>query len=111
MGEWSEIIEKLEDQCRNLNVRCAFRAHAGCGTVHCHAVGDESALERLMNTWNEVPPEEGHAYMDRIPAGVKGRVPIWGNPAYSGWEWMARVREALDPGRILNPGRLPTEVA
>ncbi len=110
IGEWDGTVEKLKKECYDLGLRCLTRAHAGCGTVRSHIIGQNRALERLVDVLLRIPPLEGHIQLERVPDGLRGKVPVWGDPAYGGWRLMGRLREALDPLRILNPGRMPEEV-
>jgi len=110
IGEWAGAVEKLREECRALGLRCSTRAHAGCGTIRSRVVGQDRGLESLLDVLLRIPPREGHIRLDRLPGSLKGKVPVWGNPGYEGWRWMGRLREALDPRRICNPGRLPAEV-
>jgi glycolate oxidase FAD binding subunit len=48
--------------------------------------------------------EEGQVIVASAPAAIKNALDIWGPPP-PGFPLMRALKEALDPHRILNPGR------
>ena len=46
----------------------------------------------------------GYAVVERCPTQAKARLDVWGD-AGSGLSIMRRLKEQMDPKRILNPGR------
>ncbi len=94
--------------CREVESdRWALQAHAGTGVVLGHAVGDP-AMETLGP---EVFRLRAHAAtlgasltLPRCPTAWKDRLRVWGDPRPD-WAVCERVKRALDPRGVLNPGR------
>jgi glycolate oxidase FAD binding subunit len=53
-----------------------------------------------------IQPHGGHATLVRANAEVRGRVPVFQPPDSPLMALTRRVKEAFDPNRILNPGRM-----
>lgn len=87
--------------------RWAVQAHAGSGIVHGHLLGEcpldplASELEALRA---EAVSDRGNLILPRCPAEWKTRLPVWGSPRPD-WLLGERIKQALDPEAILNPGR------
>jgi glycolate oxidase FAD binding subunit len=82
-----------------------LHAHAGSGVLTGHLGGDltppsvSAMLEGLR-------PElaGGAVTLPRCPPAWKATLPVWGAPR-GDWPLMRRVKEALDPRGLFNPGR------
>ena len=87
--------------------RWSVRVHAGNGVVRgtARAVKDEEAwateVDRLRG---EAINLGGSLILTRCPTEWKARFQVWGPPRPD-WAIAERVKRALDPGHILNPGR------
>jgi len=46
----------------------------------------------------------GYLVVARCPADRKESFNVWGNPR-ADWAWSERVKAALDPAGVMNPGR------
>ena len=84
----------------------ACQAHAGNGIVRAHATIDdlgtiEADAHRLRGLVEGVG---GYLVVARCPAERKESFGVWGNPRKD-WGWSERVKAALDPGGVMNPGR------
>ena len=65
---------------------------------------DGSSREVIDRLRQEVRRLEGHAVIERCPLEVKRHIDVWGD-SLEGAAIMRRVKQELDPGGILNPGR------
>jgi glycolate oxidase FAD binding subunit len=84
----------------------ALQAHAGNGIVRAHARIDdlgtiEADVHRLRGLVEGIG---GYLVVARCPADRKESFNVWGHPRPD-WGWSERVKAALDPGGVMNPGR------
>ena len=84
-------------------------ADPGYGLVRLFWWGDAHTMEpaRMADYTGELRglagSMGGHLVVERCPLVVKGQIDVWGE--VEGAEVMRRMKDELDPGRVLNPGR------
>ncbi len=85
-----------------------LHAHAGSGIVRGHVTGDltlERATVMLTGLRERATAANGNLVLPHCPAAWKRSLSATG--AARGDDWLARrVKAALDPGDVFNPGRL-----
>ena len=84
-----------------------MQAHAGSGIVIGHAGGDltaERAVAMLKGRLVTATAARGNLIVTRCPPAWKAALPVWGAPRDDAW-LMRRVKDALDPRGLFNPGR------
>jgi glycolate oxidase FAD binding subunit len=88
------------------------QAHAGSGIVRLHGTGDwtleraAGEVERLRRLAIEAG---GSLVVARCPAEWKATIPVWG-PRRADWFVAEKVKRALDPEGIMNPGRFVGDI-
>jgi glycolate oxidase FAD binding subunit len=88
-------------------LRAAFTAHAGAGVVRGALGGgtDPAVVEAVLGEWRGLARGAGgQAVLEWAPLAVKERVAVWETPG-AAHRIMKRIKDALDPAGILNPGR------
>jgi FAD/FMN-containing dehydrogenase len=94
-------------QADSLGDGIMLQAHAGTGIVIGNAGADLSfaRAEKLMAQMQEHASQaQGNVVLLRCPPAWKASLPLWGRPR-GDQLLMRRVRAALDPHGIFNPGR------
>ncbi len=82
-------------------------AHAGSGIVRAHlavATTLEVLAPEVETLRARAVADGGNLTLPRCPTAWKKRLGVWGAPR-ADWEICRRVKAALDPGRVFNPGR------
>ncbi len=84
-----------------------LHAHAGSGVVRGHFAGDLTpgrAAVILMGLQERAAAAKGNVILPQCPPAWKRSLPVWGASRGDAW-LMRRVKEALDPRGVFNPGR------
>jgi len=101
----SRIIEFAE---RATQLGVAVQVHAGSGLVTGHLPDDAATVEKadeILGPLRRLAREgKGNLVVLNCEHAWKGRLPLFGEPEPS-WPLMQRVKAALDPRDLLNPGR------
>ncbi len=85
----------------------SIQVHAGNGIVQGHWLGDpeyETVAQEIHRLRSEAAKLGGSLTLPRCPTGWKDRLKVWGNPRPD-WAIAERIKAALDPLGVLNPGR------
>ncbi len=107
-----EAIQALETQTNKLDARAAIGGRAGSGVLYAawsiaETAGDSplvpivQVLSQLRQTCREWG---GSLVVEACPTALKGKIDVWGDVG-SALPVMRRLKAALDPNLIMNPGR------
>lgn len=106
-----EMLRALETAAEAQGLAVEALAHAGVGLVYGRferREWDQSAQERLATVAREVRQvareREGSLMIESCPLPVKSMIDVWGEVGPS-LRLMHAIKEQLDPGHVLNPGR------
>ena len=83
----------------------AIQAHAASGVIHADRSGPEdSMVEEISEFRGDVEADGGSLVLAKLPSSLRPRLSVWGRQCPD-WSLMARLKAALDPDNLLNPGR------
>ncbi len=85
----------------------SIRIHAGSGVVHGHASADfpsDVLMAEIAKLRAEASRLGGSLILSRCPTDWKARLGVWGERR-GDWGIMERIKRALDPAGVMNPGR------
>jgi glycolate oxidase FAD binding subunit len=84
------------------------QCHAGNGIIRAVALDAEPTRERIGGTIEalrgDLGNSGGHLTLARCPTDWKPSLGVWGPPR-GDWHVMERLKRALDPDDVMNPGR------
>jgi len=104
-----EILGRYETMARDAGIGCALIGRAGNGILTSY-IRDSGAAQTgpvadLIGKFaDEAAKHEGNLIVESSPHELKERVSVWGRPR-SDYVVMRRLKETVDPGGVLNPGR------
>ncbi len=111
ISDWRGVIESAEIAFSGADLDYTIQAHAGSGICLSNLLVDKEdpeGMDRAVITLNSLLGHcrrvGGNLVIERAPAGVKGRLNIWGE-AGSDFVVMKRVKDQIDPAGVMSPGR------
>jgi glycolate oxidase FAD binding subunit len=112
VGETREItrwMTRAEDLAVRSGMGVSAVGWAGNGVLNISlggaATGGALAAGLLAPLRDELGAEGGSIVVERVPAGFKADVDVWGPISPERLEIMARLKREFDPLGVLNPGR------
>jgi len=109
-----EILGNYEKMAQAAGVDCALIGHAGNGILTSYildygAAKIDPVVDLIGKFTDEAAKHEGNLVVEFSPRDLKERVSVWGRPR-SDEVVMRRLKETVDPGGVLNPGRFVGDV-
>jgi glycolate oxidase FAD binding subunit len=105
------MLRSYEKIAQGLGVDCAFICHSGSGILYTYVLAGKNLrlkIESLVKLIGELTSEAvrngGNLLVESCPSTIKKRIDVWGQPR-GDYRIMRRLKEQMDPGGILNPGR------
>lgn len=101
------LLARFEGEARARGLVLEIAAHAGSGVAWCQLAGPRATAEfEWCGEWMRAHTrgEGGWVVFESVPAALAGRLDPWGFSAPS-LRLMEGIKRALDPKRILSPGR------
>ena len=106
-----ELMARCEKITETAGVRAAFICHAGNGILYTYILEKPGAgaklnglIEVIGRLTLEAVKDEGNLVVESCPLEMKGKISVWGQPRHD-QILMRRLKEKMDPGGVLNPGR------
>jgi glycolate oxidase FAD binding subunit len=104
-----EILGRYETMAQAAGVDCALIGHAGNGILTIYipdwgAAKMDPVADLIGKFTDEAAKHDGNLIVESSPRDLKERVSVWGRPR-SDDVVMRRLKETVDPGGVLNPGR------
>jgi len=111
ISQWKEIVEFAENTLSTTNMEHSFLARAGNGLCQISLLIDQGdtpaggkAIEAIGALLERCRKTGGNLVVQRAPTELKGDLPMWGETRPD-FTLMKRIKEQLDPGGIMSPGR------
>jgi glycolate oxidase FAD binding subunit len=105
--QMAELMDAGAAAAQRNGLGAAMTGQAGVGIVTASLSGsaDPGPVVATLGDWRDLAVRAGgHAMVAWAPLAVKERVPVWDEPGPT-LRLMKGIKERLDPGGILNPGR------
>ena len=106
----AEAMEHGANAARQRGLGSAWSCHAGAGVITAAlaargAQAEPGPIASVLGEWRALARASGgHATLDWAPLAVKSVVSVWDDAGAAG-RIMQRLKGALDPRNIMNPGR------
>jgi glycolate dehydrogenase FAD-binding subunit len=101
-------LERIEREVSTAGLTISAVGEARSGVIYAALAGPLTgpALTRLVEPLREgLAPESGSLVIERVPAPLKPACDVWGPLPPGALAIMRRLKQELDPGGVLNPGR------
>jgi glycolate oxidase FAD binding subunit len=109
ISKLTETLGNYEKMAQAAGVDCALIGHAGNGILtgyilDCGAAKMDPIVDLIGKFTEEAAKHEGNLIVESSPRDLKEKVSVWGRTR-SDEVVMRRLKERVDPGGVLNPGR------
>jgi len=102
------VAETADKECARLGLPYTLLTHTGNGVTLLNLLAGQDdgakAVEAANNLFAACQKLSGNMIVLRCPAGLKSKLPVWGQPG-AGLMVMKRIKQEVDPKGVMNPGR------
>lgn len=112
LSKWHGITAAAVEALSSMEFDYTLLTHAGSGQTLINLIANDPedddwttmALQGADDLLKLCHKEGGHLIFLTAPTELKDKLPIWGEPR-SDWPIMKRLKERMDPTRLMSPGR------
>jgi glycolate oxidase FAD binding subunit len=111
ISEWKEVVPCVDTALADYDIQHTLVADAGSGVclINLHIEEEDpkemrDAVRALRTLSGRVTQTGGNVMIQRVPAPLKGQIPIWGQDRPD-LVIMKRIKKELDPRQIMCAGR------
>ena len=99
------VISAISDYCMRNGYGLEIAAGPARGVVKCKIEAQCSQMTNVVSSFRSIAASvDGYALVEQAPLQVKAELDVWGDPGPA-LHLMRRLKDRMDPNRILNPGR------
>ena len=99
------VISAISDYCAQNGFSLELAAGPARGVVKCKIGTPCDQMGDVVSGLRSIASSAGgYALVEQAPLGVKAELDVWGDPGPA-LHLMQRLKDRMDPNRILNPGR------
>ena len=99
------VISAISEYCMQNGYSLEMAAGPARGVVKCKIVAPCNQMRNVVSSLRSIAASaDGYALVEQAPLQVKAELDVWGDPGPA-LHLMRRLKNRMDPNRILNPGR------
>ena len=99
------VISSISDYCMQNGYRLEMAAGPARGVAKCKIEAPCNQMRDVASSLRSIAASaDGYALIEQAPLQVKADLDVWGDPGPA-LHLMRRLKNRMDPHRILNPGR------
>ncbi len=99
------VIGAISDYCTQNGHGLEMAAGPARGVVKCKVGAEPSQMSDVVSDLRGIAASaDGYALVEQAPPQAKAELDVWGDPGPA-LHLMRRLKDRMDPNRVLNPGR------
>ena len=99
------VISAISEYCAQNGYSLEMAAGPARGVVKYKIGAPCNQVRNVVSSLRRIASSvDGYAVVEQAPLGAKAELDIWGDPGPA-LHLMRRLKDRMDPNRILNPGR------
>ena len=101
----NSVIGAVSEYCAQNGYTLEIAAGPARGVVKCKIAAPCDQMRDVVSGLRSIASSvDGYALVEQAPLGAKAELDVWGDPGPA-LHLMRRLKDRMDPNRILNPGR------
>ena len=101
----NSVISAVSEYCARNGHTLEIAAGPARGVVKCKIGAPCDQMGDVVSSLRSIASSvDGYALVEQAPLGAKAELDVWGDPGPA-LHLMRRLKDRMDPNRILNPGR------